>query len=82
MTNEELEVKLKEAEENFNKWLADNITMEQARVFIPLLKQYQKHLVVFSVTMALDDLKTRATITPKTLSAPDQPANDDKTPSV
>ena len=66
MTEETIKSHLKEAEQKCIEWMVDNLSAEQIEVYAPLLKEYQRHMIDYAVTVALNDLGNKAIITPKT----------------
>lgn len=50
--------------------MVDNLSAEQIEVYAPLLKEYQRHMIDYAVTVALNDLGNKAIITPKTEAKP------------
>lgn len=54
MTKEEIEIKLKEAEEKLLDWLVDNLSIEQVKAFMPIQKEYVKLMASMSVDTAID----------------------------
>lgn len=48
MTNEEIEIKFKEAEEKLLEWVVNNLSIEQVRAFTPIQKEYVKRMVDMS----------------------------------
>ena len=66
MTEEAIKSHLKEAEQKCIEWMVNNLTTEQIETYAPLLKEYQRHMIDYAVTVALNDLTGKATITPKT----------------
>jgi len=66
VTEETIKSHLKEAEQKCIEWMVDNLSAEQIEVYAPLLKEYQRHMIDYAVTAALNDLTSKATITLKT----------------
>lgn len=54
MINEEIETKLKEAEEKLLEWAVNNLSIEQVKAFMPIQKEYVKRMVDMSVDAALN----------------------------